>query len=170
MSRRDRPRGTFQPTTLIAGALLLLILFVSAGYFFWLIPGGASDDVDPVDRHEARWTDSKPLAYRYVVRRSCDCPRDVLEPYVVTVSNGRTSFAFPIPVESMDGGFIDVPPAPESIADIFAAIRGAAADRADVSAGYDRQLGFPVAVTIRDGGNTRGWEIRDFEVLKAAGD
>ena len=99
MIRRERRRSMFQPTTLIAGALLLLILFVTAGYFFWLIPATTGGLPDPVERHAARWKANTPEAYRYVVRRSCDCARDVLAPYVVTVSGGETTFAFPIPVE-----------------------------------------------------------------------
>ena len=160
----------FQPTTLIAGALLLLILFVTAGYFFWLIPATTGGLPDPVERHAARWKANTPEAYRYVVRRSCDCARDVLAPYVVTVSGGETTFAFPIPVEAPGGGFRDAPADPDTIADVFAAIRRASVAGNDASAGYDRRFGFPVAVTIRSPSGTLGWEIRDFEVLAAAPD
>ena len=168
MSRRDRPRGTFQVTTLIAGALLLLILFVTAGYFFWLVPGDGSRGVEPAERHEARWREAEPAAYRYVVRRRCDCPRDRLAAYVVTVDRGETTFAFPIPVEADGGGFLDAPVDPDAIANIFAAIDLASASGHEVSAGYDRQYGFPVAVTIATAAGARGWEVRDFEVLRAA--
>ena len=160
----------FQATTLIAGALLLLILFVSAGYFFWLPQGGDADPAvaAPVARHWDRWRKAEPRAYRYVVRRSCDCSRDFLAAYTVTVEDGRASAAFDIPVESSDGGFVDVPPEPDTIEDIFAAIRSANANGDDVSAGYDRRRGFPVAVTIRTRSGNTGWEVRDFQVLDRA--
>jgi len=171
VSRRERPRGTFQVTTLIAGALLLLILFVSAGYFFWLLPGGGMVDetAEPADRHLARWRQNEPTAYRYVVRRSCNCAREFLAAYVVTVADGETAASFPIPVEASQGGFLETPPEPDTIDDIFSAVRDAALDGHDVSAGYDRRRGYPVAVTIRLPDGVRGWEIRDFEVLKPAG-
>lgn len=171
LSRRERPRGTFQATTLITGALLLMILFVSAGYFFWLLPGGGRIDETSrtIDSHVARWRASEPASYRYVVRRSCDCGREYLAAYVVTVAGGTTSASFPIPVEASGGDFLDTPPEPDTIDDIFAVIRDSSLDGLDVSVGYDRRRGYPVAVTIRSPGSTRGWEIRDFETLQPTG-
>ena len=168
MKRGKRQRLPFQVTTLIAGALLLLILFVSAGYFFWLIPSGDTEAQPAVVRHYERWHEVEPVAYRYVVRRSCDCTRDFLAAYTVTVQDGRTTTAFPIPVEASGGGFLEVPPEPDTIEDVFDAIRDATAAGQDVSAGYDREFGFPVAVTIRSRRETRGFEVRDFEVLEPA--
>ena len=55
MKRGKRQRLPFQVTTLIAGALLLLILFVSAGYFFWLLPGDDAEPPSAMARHYARW-------------------------------------------------------------------------------------------------------------------
>ncbi len=169
MNRRQRQRPRFQATTLIAGALLLMILFVSAGYFFWLLPGDGSSasPSSAAARQHDRWRELKPRAYRYVVRRSCDCTRDYLAAYTVTVRDGRTTATFPIPVEASGGGFLEAPPEPDTIDDVFAAIADATAADLDVSAGYDRQFGFPVAVAIRGRGETRGWSVRDFEVLVA---
>jgi hypothetical protein len=63
-----------------------------------------------------------------------------------------------------------MPPAPDTIEDVFAAISDADAAGRDVSAGYDREFGFPVAVTIYDRKGNRGWEIRDFELLLSGGE
>ena len=170
MKRGKRQRLPFQVTTLIAGALMLLILFVSAGYFFWLLPGDDAEPQPAMARHYERWRELKPRSFRYVVRRSCDCARDFLAAYTVTVRGGETTTAFPIPVEADGGGFLEIPPAPDTIEDVFAAIADANAAGRDVSAGYDREFGFPVAVTIRDRRGNRGWEIRDFEILTASGE
>ncbi|MEO1201202.1 MAG: DUF6174 domain-containing protein [Pseudomonadota bacterium] len=166
MKRGKRQRLPFQVTTLIAGALLLLILFVSAGYFFWLMPvDDGADGPSVVAGHYERWREREPEAYRYVVRRSCDCAREFLAAYTVTVRDGVTTHRFPIPVEAGSGGFLESPPEPDTIDDVFAAIAEATEAGRDVTAGYDRELGFPVAVMIRDRRGNRGWELRDFETL-----
>ena len=170
MSRRERPRGTFQVTTLIAGALLLLILFVTAGYLFWLVPGGEKPDDNFHARQEARWLESEPDSYRYVVQRRCECNQETRAAYVVSVSNGEATIDFPIPIESEYGRFLDAPTRPDTIADVFAAIRKAQERGDEVVSGYDRSFGFPATVTIFDARGERGWEIRDFEVLNAIGD
>ncbi len=173
MARRESPKGTFQITTLIAGALLLLILFVCAGYFFWLLPN-AGTETDEVARLEAaydRWAEMEPENFRYVMRRQCrDCPPEWTAPHVVTVRGGEYSASFPIPIESDSGELLERPIDVGRIDVLFNAINAALLDELDVTVGYDRRYGYPVAVTIQyRGAGPATYEIRDFEVLPTDG-
>jgi hypothetical protein len=81
-------QGVYQSTTLIAGVFLLLILFISVGYFFLIPPPDeppqVSTLVSELQENQRAWEDSRPLSYRYVVERSCYCSREYVTPYIAT--------------------------------------------------------------------------------------
>jgi len=168
-------RGTyFQSTTLIAVAMLLLILFISAGYML-LIPTTEENSYDneaatELQRNRELWERSKPASFRYVVDRSCFCTAEVSTPYAATEERGYKQAAFRTEVESSAGEFLTRPEHPVWIDDIFDEIGEAiAADfETVVDVRYDERYGYPVAADIRypmpDAYIT--YEIQDFEVLE----
>lgn len=149
MKHRSERKPVFQPTSLIAGVLLLLILFVSAGYFFFLYQAGLSPEQESAltelrDRR-AEWEDERPLAFRYVIQRQCECPLDYTEPFTV--------------VEYLDEAdnraWID---------EFFTLLEDTMLAGEPVSVSYDARFGYPNDFTI---GNEETF-VRDFEVLQYA--
>ena len=116
MSRAYRPETKYQVTSLIAVVLLLLIVFVSVGYFFFLARPDQFAAQNELSRAfadaTALWQERRPAAYRYVVDRQCNCPPEVDRAYVVTVDRDGRRAAFSIPVESSAGLLLDRPENP----------------------------------------------------------
>jgi hypothetical protein len=174
MQKRSWRKGVYQSTTLVAVALLLLILFVSVGYFF-LIPQTEQSQANTamlrrMQLNKAKWENNKPLSFRYVVRRSCYCEAEAVTPYVATEERGVKTAVFRIEVESASGEFLSSPPNPVWIADIYAeladAIASAEAPLIEVS--YDGKLGYPATVNIRypmPDAYVR-YDIQDFELIE----
>lgn len=166
--------GSFQSTTLIAVAMLLLILFVSAGYMI-LLPGAgestASNQLSAdLQRSRDLWERTRPASIRYVVNRSCFCSLEVSAPYVATEERGLKRAAFRAEIESSAGAFLAEPSHPAWIDTIFDEIAAAIAseNKPTIEVRYDSHYGYPVAATIRqpmpDAYIT--YEIQDFEVLE----
>ncbi len=167
-------QGVFQSTTLIAVVLLLLILFVSVAYFF-LIPQPGEPPlqtamISELQQKQLDWENSRPLSYRYVVERGCYCSQEYRTPYIVTEERGRKAAAFLVSVESGSGEFLNAPPEPVWISDIFGeltqAIESAAGPVVEII--YDSRYGYPALVNIQYPQPDAGmrYEIRDFEVLE----
>ncbi|MDX1515985.1 MAG: DUF6174 domain-containing protein [Woeseiaceae bacterium] len=175
MKHRAHKHAIFQPTTLIAGVLLLLIVFVTAGYVFFLSPPGqppvAGDALSLLDAQRAKWQRERPIAFRYVVERHCFCLELYVQPYVVTEDDDLRNAAFAIPFESTDGSMHEAPPEPVFIDDVFDAIETAIADGTPVDVRYDRQWGFPADTTIGSLAADAGYQylVRDFDVTRYAG-
>ena len=169
---RSAKQSTYHITTLIAAALSLLIIFTSAGYFFFLTGTGAPNDpaqlIAELEDNQALWDEVRPLAYRYVVERGCACPRESQAPYVATEQFGGQTAQFPVTVESDTGAFLEAPPDAEWIDDIFHAVRAAIDAEKPLRISYDGQYGFPRSAEIGDAGADayRRYEVRDFEVLE----
>jgi len=166
--------GIYQSTTHLAVALLLLILFVSAGYFF-LIPAperspGPDAVLAEVERNRESWENNRPLSYRYVVRRSCFCEAIVESAYVATEQRGQKTAAFRVAVESGLGEFLDAPPSPVWIADIFGQLIEATGVNPSpvIDVRYDARYRYPASVNIQYAQRDIyvGYEIQDFEVLE----
>lgn len=165
--------SNFQTTTLIAGALLLLILFVSAGYFQMLpLENDAGDNTaseELADNYE-RWQENRPAAFRYVVERTCACAPEFLAPYVASEESGTRLAEFIVEIESADGSFLGAPPQAMWVEDLFAAITTAIEGESgvQVEVRYDTSYGYPreLALIASDPSATLRYEVRDFEVLQ----
>ncbi len=147
MKHRSERKSNYQPTSLIAGVLLLLILFICVAYFFFLHQPGLSSDqeADLAELHDRRteWEDERPPAFRYEVERRCECPLDYTEPFAV--------------VEYLDEednhSWIDA---------YFTLIEATMRAGEPVSVSYDARFGYPNDFTIAN----EDTFIRDFEVLR----
>ena len=77
MTKRKPLAGIYQLTTFLALVLLLLILFISAAYFFMIpAPEGAAEQGDllaEVAAKRSTWESAQPASFRYVVDRDCYC-------------------------------------------------------------------------------------------------
>lgn len=166
--------NNFQATTLIAVAMLLLILFVSAGYML-LIPTADEQNYDSgaaaeLQRNRELWERSRPASFRYIVDRSCFCGAEVTTPYRATEERGLKRAAFRTEIESSAGDFLAEPEQPLWIDDIFDQIAEAIASNMEttVDVRYDARYGYPLVADIRypmpDAYFT--YEIQDFEVLE----
>lgn len=148
----------------MAVILLVLILFVSVGYFFFLAkPDEQARRLELVAEFEASaalWARERPARFRYSVDRTCDCPAEDGTPYAVRDVDGQRSAAFAIPIESSSGNMISVPPRPVWIDDIFGIIERALRSGVMVDVRYDQALGYPRSASIRP---DEQYEIRDFE-------
>jgi len=172
MARRQRKGGGFQITTPIAAVILLLILFVSVGYFVVEtipdLPPDNSEVLAELKRHRDLWARERPAGFRYVVDRECDCADDVKRPYTVTESGGKRQAEYPIPVEAASGEQLLAPSEPVWLDDIFQRIDDADAEKLAVTARFDASFGFPTQVVIRRAGESgeivEEYEIRDFEI------
>ncbi|MDX1509695.1 MAG: DUF6174 domain-containing protein [Woeseiaceae bacterium] len=159
-------------TSLIAVVLLLLIMFTSAAWFV-MFPHGTSPETTPgfeqrLRQNVERWDNNRPASYRYVVQRSCDCPPVDQRPFIATEERGQKTARFLVQVESSSGEFLDEPPRPVWISDIFNELRLSAPNARDIDAQFHARYGFPESATI-DLGPARTpvqYTIRDFEVLE----
>lgn len=174
MTRKKPLAGIYQLTTFLALVLLLLILFVSAAYFFYIpAPGEASGERDMLaelrDQRSA-WHARRPAAFRYVVDRDCDCERAYVEPYVATEGSGGRTAAFTIEIETESGEFIAVPPDPAWIDDLFELVEQSLREQKHVDVAYDKEFGFPGSVLVepapRSPASVYRVTVRDFETLE----
>lgn len=146
--RKERPI-VFQSTSILAGVIFLLILFVCVGYFFFLHQPGLSPDqeIALVELRERRteWEAERPPAFRYEVERQCECPLDYVEPFTV--------------VEYLDEAdnraWID---------EFFTLLEETMLTGEPVSVSYDARFGYPNDFTV----DNEDTFVRDFEVLRYA--
>ena len=174
MTRKKPLAGIYQLTTFLALVVALLILFVSAAYFFYIpAPGDTTDTRDLLtelnDRRSA-WDAKRPAAFRYVVDRDCDCERAYVEPYVATEEPGGKLATFTIEIETASGEFIAVPPDPVWIGDLFDLVEQSVREAKHVEVSYDKEFGFPASVLVhpvpRQPDSVYSIEVRDFETLE----
>lgn len=174
MTRKKPLAGIYQLTTFLALVVALLILFVSAAYFFYIpAPGdttGSRDLLAELNDQRNAWLASRPAAFRYVVDRDCYCERTYVEPYVATEEPGGKLAAFTIEMETASGEFIAVPPDPVWIDDLFDLVEQSIREEKHVEVGYDKEFGFPVSVLVhpvpRPPDSVFRVEVRDFETLE----
>ena len=174
MTRRKPLAGIYQITTFLALVLLLLILFISAAYFFMIPapdePSGQGDLLAELETRRSTWTMKRPAAYRYVVDRDCNCERAYTEPYVATHDGDNRSAAFTVEIESVSGEFIATPPGAVWIDDLFDLIEQSVRDEKKVDVEYDRNLGYPTSIVVHPApappDSIFRVEVRDFETLE----
>jgi len=151
MKHRSWRKTGYQPTSLIAAVLLLLLIFVFAGYFFTLYESGLSPEQETLlgRLHENRnaWQEKRPPEFRYVVERECECPLDYTKPFTA--------------IE-----YLDAPDNQAWIDGFFAAIEKAILDGVAVTASYDPRFNYPNDFAIA----AEQTFVRDFEVLRYADD
>ena len=149
MKHRGKRSNGLQSTSLITGVLLLLIVFVSVGYFFFLYQPGLSPVQDAalaeLRERRAEWEEERPPAFRYEVERQCDCPLDYIEPFTV--------------VE-----YLDEPDNHAWIDEFFVALEKAMLAGEPVVVSYDARFGYPNDFTLAN----EDTFVRDFEVLRYA--
>jgi hypothetical protein len=174
MTRKKPLAGIYQLTTFLALVLLLLILFISAAYFF-MIPApdktpAHEDLLEKLSASRNTWESGRPASFRYVVDRDCYCDPAYVEPYVANEERGSKSAAFVIEIESSTGEFISAPPKPVWIDDLFDLIEQSVGDEERVEVEYDKDLGFPVSILVHPDASPPDSvyrvEIRDFEITE----
>ncbi|MEM1175872.1 MAG: DUF6174 domain-containing protein [Pseudomonadota bacterium] len=150
MKASVKPKPAFQIATLLAGVVLLLIVFVSAGYFFTLGEIGATKPpiVAELERQEALWRASEPTYYGYTVDRECYCAADYREPYTVTIDGGLRSFGYSRGLQAANPGAPQTPPEPVTIDDLFQLLHNAATQADTLSVSYDSEFGYPETIRI----------------------
>ncbi|MDX1498860.1 MAG: DUF6174 domain-containing protein [Woeseiaceae bacterium] len=176
MQHRPWKKTGYQATTLIAVALLLLILFVSAGFLLVLEKPAASAGRGALEAEFERqaefWAARRPRAFRYVVERSCFCAPDYRQPYVVREEGDVHSVAFASPLAPESREYRGTPPEPELIGNLFDLVRRALAEADAVDVSYDPAFGFPASITIDWSYDLADEEqyfsVRDFEVIEYA--
>ena len=174
MTRRKPLAGIYQITTFLALVLLLLILFISAAYFFMIPapekPTGQGDLLAELATRRSAWEAQRPAAYRYVVDRDCYCERTYTEPYIATQDGDNRSAAFTVEIESASGEFIATPPGAVWIDDLFDLIEQSVRDEKKVDVEYDRNLGYPTSIVVHPApappDSIFRVEVRDFETLE----
>jgi hypothetical protein len=174
MQHRPWRRTGFQATTLIAVALLLLILFVTAGYFFTLATPGTMPVRDGLqsafERNAELWDGRRPDAFEYVVERSCFCAPDYRQPYRVRESGSERSARYASPLAPDAREYRGSPPEPVWIEDLFSLVERAIAEADTVEVGYDPAWGFPTSISIdwsqQAADEEQRFSVRDFRVLE----
>jgi hypothetical protein len=165
MSKKYRPEGRYQVTSHVAAILLVLIIFVSVSYYFFLArpdeQAALAAAREALVAAEARWETRRPQDFRYVVDRSCDCPEEDARAYTVTERDGRLSAEFAIPVESSAGILLSRPPRPVRIDDVFGVIERSLRSGMLIEVRYDSDFGYPEVAEIAADDR---YEIRDFEI------
>lgn len=174
MSARNWRKGVYQSTTYIAIVLLLLIIFVSAAYFFaipeqQILPNQAKI-LDELRASREAWDRTRPLSFRYIVDRTCNCPEEYMEPYVATEQRGYRTAEYRSHVQTRSGEVLATPPQPVWIHDLFGLVENAIAVHDAVRVAYNPRYWYPTLIDIerdQDGEDANDrYEIRDFEVLE----
>ncbi len=167
-----KPKPGFQTATLLAGVIMLLIIFVSAGYILTLPAPDQAVTTDPqlqeIDRQRGLWRRREPDAYEYVVDRDCNCDSDYADPYRVTVDATGKTFQFDAGYG--EPGIDDGPAEPADIDVLFDLIEAAIVSDHVVMVFYDSDYGFPAnARIIRDGASLDEeytFDVRGFQVIR----
>ena len=168
-----KSKSGFQTATLLAGVIMLLIIFVSAGYILTLpAPEQTADTSNPqlqeIDAQRRQWQQRRPDAYEYVVDRDCDCGADYSDPYRVTIDSTGKTFRFDADYGSPEFGY--GPAEPADIDLLFDLIEAAIVAGHTVFVFYDSDYGYPAnARIIRDGARLDEeytFDVRGFQVLR----
>ncbi len=170
IARRRRLGSKYQLTTHLAVVLLLLVMFISAGFYLLVVKPG-SPDTDSAQRYgldsaRATWDTHRPRRFRYVVDRQCDCPIEERQPFVVTEEGLKVTARFAIPLESSTGELLTGPADVASITRLFAIAEVAIVADEVIELAFDANFGFPSRTHFTNSGKTVLIEVRDFEVLE----
>tara|TARA_R110002049_G_scaffold272614_3_gene450232 strand:+ start:1696 stop:2211 length:516 start_codon:yes stop_codon:yes gene_type:complete len=169
MKHRPWRKSVFQGTSLLAAVVLLLFVFVSAGYFYFL-QGDNPDDAPPdaaLLAAQAQWDETRPAAFRYELLYGTSVDGDASLAYTVTEEGARHS-AVARPLAESSSAVGTVPDEQVMTIDrLLATIENADAHTARIDASYDPRFGFPAQVEFHlSDGRWQRYVIRDFEVLE----
>lgn len=146
----------------------MLLVFVSAGYLFFLSDPDVGREqtagLQRLDVARQKWQELRPVAFRYVVERECACADELRLPYLAREdASGRSAKLG----AGRFGADASGEPAPQPvwIDDLFHMIDTSLGQGSLIEARYDPRFGFPSWVQLSpDGGDT--YTVRDFEVLQ----
>lgn len=174
MQHRPWRRTPFQVTTLIAVALLLMILFVLVGYFF-TITGPGADPARQSQQAEFQtnlelWRSRRPIAFEYIVERSCYCAPDYRRPYRVRERDDGRAAIYASPLEPGSQTVDGDPPEPVWLEDLFVLVGRALTEADEVRVSYDPAFGFPTNISIdwsqQQADEEQYFVVRDFDVIE----
>ena len=173
MKASVKPKPGFQVATLLAGVVLLMIVFVSAGYFFTIFDTAPQDTPNPrlaeVTEREAQWLQQRPARYRYTVDRDCYCEPAFREPYTVTVDGELRSLGYSSSFENPNMDPVLNPPEPVEVIDLFQLLYNVAEHADALSVSYHSEFGYPEIIRIdwreSQADDEQYFTIRDFRVL-----
>jgi hypothetical protein len=152
MKSSQRPKPAFQTATLFAGVVLLLIVFVSAGYFFTIPAQPSAPDISDerrllLEKSIAKWAKLSKTDLSYVVERDCYCAPDYREPYLVTVRGQDITFSY-VRAAADSARRAAQPPEPLTVEDLFGLVDRAIDSAESVSVLYNAEFGYPETLTI----------------------
>lgn len=170
LKRKHKPG--FQTPTLLAGVIMLMIIFVSAGYILTLPGTDPVTDRDPqlleLDEQRDLWQRRRPDAFEYVVDRNCNCSADFAAPYRVSVDDSGTTFRFDADYGASGGPAR--PPEPADIDQLFNLVEAAFVSGHSVQVFYDSDYGYPAIARIGEDGYRAeqefAFDVRDFRVRR----
>ena len=150
----DKPwhGGLLESTAHLAVVVLLLALFLTIGYFFFVADYEVAPDrqgpLRKVDESRAAWEATKPAEFAYVIRRSCFCPSRITQPFQVTESSGilRATVSGGPPSDSAS----DLLALPDtlSIDSLFDLLANAVREADRIEVAYDETFGYPAEIHI----------------------
>jgi hypothetical protein len=153
----------------LAVVLLLLVIFVVAGYFL-VVPKSRSAMMQEYQYQRDLWDKRVPAAFRYFVDPECACPPEYEEHYVVVEENGSTVARFEGPTDTSEYSRNAIPPDVLSIDAAFELIRQGINEAGHIEIDYDGSYGFPTDVTIYwsevGADDFFGFEVYNFEVIQ----
>lgn len=174
MQHRRGSKDRYQLTTLIAVALLVMIMFVAVGYFFMIVdserPPERPGMQATLDTNRELWDSRRPVAFRYVVERHCQCDIEYRRPYTGMEQDGYRTAQFSSPLQQDSTANAGAPPEPLWLDDIFDLLVTAIGEARVLNASYDPGFGFPTNVSIdwssADDDDALRIIVRDFEVIE----
>jgi len=174
MSRRTWRKGVYQSTTHLAVVLLLVIVFVSVAYFFAIpdsrIPAQQAEILDDLQTNREIWLNRRPLSYRYIIRRTCFCLEEYVEPYIATEERGHKTASYRSHIQTRSGEILATPPDAIWLDNLFDVVEQAVSEGDKVTVNYDSRYGYPALVNVNRGHKATDaddrYEVRDFEVLE----
>lgn len=141
-SRMRYRRGIYQPVRALGVAAL--IAFHGCG----LLGSSRHEDIQrELNRNRRQWEAQAIQNYRYVGRRGCYCPGEVVDPVVVEVRSGQiTSLTYQQSDESVGPTYAGLWPPLDGVFEIVQD----AVDReaAGIDVQYHAELGFPRSISI----------------------
>ena len=171
MKASVKPKPSFQVATLLAGVVLLMIVFVSVGYFFTIVDGTPPKDlvIAELEQRQAQWQAAEPASYAYTVDRECYCDALYREPFTVTVEPGLISFRYSRKFEKPNLDQALSPPEPVTIDDLFQLLYNAAEHADSLSVSYDSNFGYPETIRIdwreAQADEEQYFTVRDFRAM-----
>ena len=169
MARRSPSTGVYQTTALLAVVLVLVIVFVAAGYFL-VLPKSHSAMLEELQHNRGLWNRRAPDTFSYVIDPECVCvPKDT-EPYSVLDENGYLTAKFESLSHMTSGSDDSVPRNVLSIHGAFKLVEKGIDEAGHLQVQYDDSYGFPADVMIywsqQGADDYEGFRIYDFEAIE----